>query len=171
MAQIYEGMFVLDNEVVRAGWGAAKSQVLDLIAKHGGTVHTARHWGERKLAYSIKGRTRATYLLAYYELPSEGYPNFVRDLDLSETVMRYLFVKVDAIPEGEAEAAAKESAADFTMPEPPRDEVGEYKLWEDKEEDGPARPRRDQEAPDSEPAEVAEPVAATTEGADSTEEN
>jgi ribosomal protein S6 len=174
-------MFVLDNEVVRAGWGAAKSHTLDLIAKHGGTVHTARHWGERKLAYSIKGRSRATYLLAYYELPSEGYPTFVRDLDLSETVLRYLFTKITAVPEGEAAEAAKETEADFTVPEPPRDEVGEYKLWEDKEEDAPVRPRREREAPATE--EKAEPVAAgvettpatgaegaATEGAKSTEE-
>jgi len=170
LAQIYEGMFVLDNEVVRAGWGAAKQQILDLVAKHGGTVHTARHWGERKLAYAIKGRTRATYLLAYYELPGEGYPTFVRDLDLSETIMRYLFMKVDAVAEGETEAAAKETESDFTVAEPPRDEVGEYKLWEDKEDDAPARPRREREAP---AAEAAEPVAATTgtEGATATEEN
>jgi len=164
LAQIYEGMFVLDNEVVRAGWGAVKQQILDLVAKHGGTVHTARHWGERKLAYTIKKRTRATYLLAYYELPAEGYPTFVRDLDLSETVLRYLFMKVDAVVEGEVEAAAKEGETDFTVPEPPRDEVGEYKLWEDKDEDAPARPRRERETPATE--EKPEPVAATT-GADS----
>ena len=174
MAQIYEGMFVLDNEVVRAGWSTAKAHVLDLIAKHGGTVHTARHWGERKLAYSIKGRSRATYLLAYYELPSEGYPNFVRDLDLSETVLRYLFIKVDMVPEGEAAEAAKETEADFTVPEPPRDEVGEYKLWEDKEEESPVRSRRAPEAPAA--AEEAEPAVAVAEaapqaGAESTEEN
>jgi len=140
LAQIYEAMFVLDNEVVRTGWSAAKSTVLDLIAKHGGTVHTARHWGERKLAYSIKNRSRATYVLSYYEMPPEGIPTFVRDLDLSETVLRYLFVKVDVIPEGEAEAAEKESAPDFSVPDPPRDEVGEYKLWEDRDDDGAVTP-------------------------------
>ena len=140
MAQIYEGMFVLDNEVVRTGWSAAKSTVLDLVAKHGGTVHTARHWGERKLAYSIKKRTRATYVVCYYEMTPEGIPTFVRDLDLSETVLRYLFVKVDVVPEGEAAAAELETAADFIVPEPPRDEVGEYKLWEDRDDDGAVRP-------------------------------
>lgn len=170
LAQIYEGMFVLDNEVVRAGWSAAKQQVLNLITKHGGTVETARHWGERKLAYTIKGRNRATYLMVFYTLPPEGIPTFIRDMDLSETVLRYLLLSVDEIAEGEAEEAAKETGSDFALPEPPRDEVGEYKLWEDKDEDAPRAPHRDNDAPRKEESDEAV-VASATEGADSTEEN
>ena len=169
MAQIYEGMFVLDNDVVRTGWGTAKSHVTDLIAKHGGTVTTARHFGERKLAYSMRNRSRATYLLCYYEIPAGNIPTLIRDLDLSETVLRYLTLAVDVIPEGEAEAADKETAADFIVAEPPRDEVGEFKLWDEKEEDAPRRaPRRD--AAPKEEAEASddskETVAAATEGGD-----
>lgn len=175
MAQIYEGMFLLDNDVVRAGYGTAKSHVTELIAKHGGTVRTARHWGERKLAYKVNGRSRATYLLTYYEIPADNIPTLIRDLDLSETILRYLNLAVDAIPEGEAEHSEKESAAGFTLPEPPRDEVGEYKLWEDKEEDAPrrpARPRRDEgEAKAESTDDTKETVAAATEGGDATEEN
>jgi len=163
-------MFLLDNDVVRAGYGAAKSHVTDLIAKHGGTVTTARHWGERKLAYKIKNSTRASYLLCYYEIPAGNIPTLIRDLDLSETVLRYLNLAVDQIPEGEAEASAKEEAAGFTLPEPPRDEVGEYKLWEDKEEDAPRRaPRRPESTEKKEEStegsdENNETVAAATEG-------
>lgn len=142
MAQIYEGMFVLDNEVVRAGWNAAKQGVLDLIAKHGGEVQTARHWGERKLAYKIKGRSRATYLLTYYTMPGDNIPGFVRDLDINEVILRYLFLKTDEVAEGEAEAAAKETGGDFSLPEPPRDEVGVYSLWGEEEEEAPARTKR-----------------------------
>jgi small subunit ribosomal protein S6 len=171
LAQIYEGMFVLDNEVVRSSWSTAKKVVTDLIAKHDGTVMTARHWGERKLAYSIKGRSRATYLLTYYSIPPENIPTLIRDLDLSETVLRYLTLKVDLIPEGEAEASAKEDGTEFSLPEPPRDEVGEFKLWEDKDEDAPRRPRRE-ERPQPEATTEAEPAAeAAPAGATSTEEN
>ena len=177
MAQIYEGMFLLDNDVVRAGYGAAKSHVTELIAKHGGTVTTARHWGERKLAYKIKNRSRATYLLTYYEIPAGNIPTLIRDLDLSETVLRYLHLAVEAIPEGEADASAKEEAAGFTLPEPPRDEVGEYKLWEDKEEDaprrGPRRPERTEESSEESKdgsGETKETVAAATEGGETAAE-
>ena len=176
MAQIYEGMFVLDNDVVRSGWSSAKALATDLIAKHGGTVTTARHWGEHNLAYPIKGKARATYLLTYYELPNEGIAGFVRDLDLSVPILRYLLLAVDAVAEGEAALSEKESGSDFALPEPPRDDVGEYRLWEESEEDRPRPPRRPRSDENSEEGaegqeETKEPVAAAAEGADSTEEN
>ena len=176
MAQIYEGMFVLDNDVVRAGWSTAKALVTDLIAKHGGTVTTARHWGEHNLAYPINRKSRATYLLSYYEIPNEGLTGFVRDLDLSVPIMRYLLLAVDALPEGEEAEAAKEGASDFALPDPPRDDVGEYRLWEESEDDRPRGPRRERTEESSEEKtedkdETKEPVAAATEAADSTEEN
>lgn len=173
MAQIYEGMFVLDNDNVRAGWSGAKAVATDLIVKHGGTVTTARHWGERNLAYPIQGKSRATYLLTYYELPNEGLLGFVRDLDLSVPILRYLLLAVDALPEGEEAEAAKEVASDFALPDPPRDDVGEYRLWEETDEDRPRSPRRErtEEAPSMDEDETEEPVAVAAEGADSTEEN
>jgi ribosomal protein S6 len=180
LAQIYEGMFVLDNDVVRAGWSSAKALVTDLIAKHGGTVTTARHWGERNLAYPINRKSRATYLLSFYELPNAGILPFVRDLDLSVPVMRYLLTAVDMVPEGEQAEADKEVAADFAPADPPRDDVGVYRLWEEKEEDRPRGPRRERssesfegeaEASAEGASETKVPVAAAIEGADSKEEN
>ena len=50
---LYEGMFLLDNDVVRAGWDSAKGAVTETLEKHGGTIRTARRWGERKLARNI----------------------------------------------------------------------------------------------------------------------
>jgi len=126
MATIYEGMYLLDNELVRESWDKAKAVVTDLIGKHGGSVKSARRWGERKLAYPIRRRQRATYLLVYYEMPREGLTGLVRDLDLAEPVLRYLQTRVDAMPSGETELAAAEQGAGFVLPVPPSDEVGTY---------------------------------------------
>ena len=57
-------MFLLDNQVVRADWRQAKTLVADLLAKNGAKVLCARRWDERKLAYTIRGCTRGTYLIA-----------------------------------------------------------------------------------------------------------
>lgn len=122
MTQIYEGMFLLDNDFVRADWAKAKSLVTGLIAKHGGTVLTARHWAERKLAYTIKRRDRATYLLAYFNLGADGFQGLRRDLDLSEEILRYLLTAAEAVPDGEAELMAKEETGEFSLPEPPSEE-------------------------------------------------
>src|SRR5262245_20374437 len=58
MSRIYEIMYLLDNNAVRAGWNEAKAAATGLITKHGGKVLSARRWDERKLAYSIKQRRR-----------------------------------------------------------------------------------------------------------------
>ena len=126
MAQLYEGMFLLDNDVVREDWTKAKGFALDLLEKNGATVRTARRWDERVLAYPIKRRQRATYLLAYYEMPREGITGLVRDLDLSERVLRYLLLQAAEVAEGEQELHEAEGGSEFVVPEPPADDIGYY---------------------------------------------
>lgn len=141
MSQIYEGMFLVDNQVVREDWRKAKGLVGDLLRKHGGTVQCLRRWDERRLAYPIQGRRRATYFLAYYEMPPTGIDGFRRDMDLSESILRYLLISVPAVPEGEIELAAAEESPDFIVPEPPLDdsptiEEAEYGQEDEDEPDG-----------------------------------
>ena len=125
MSQIYEGMFLLDNNTVREGWHAAKSVVTSALEKHGASVLTARRWDERRLAYPIKGRRRGTYLLAHYRIPGDSIPAMRREFDLSERVLRYLLLAVDELPEGEAELAAAEGSPEFVVPPPPDDDAVE----------------------------------------------
>lgn len=120
--KLYEGMFLLDNQVVREDWGRAKAAVTETLAKHGAKVLTARHWDERKLAYSIKGRTRGTYVLTYFEGGSEAVNGMRRDLELDDRVLRYLLVRAEALPEGELEKSQAEGAAEFEPPTPPVEE-------------------------------------------------
>ncbi|MCZ6596017.1 MAG: 30S ribosomal protein S6 [Planctomycetota bacterium] len=117
----YEGMFLIDNDAVRAGWSDAKAVVTNALEKHGGTVRTARRWDERRLAYPVKGRNRATYLLSYFDLGGDAIPALSRELELRESVLRYLLIGVPAIPKGEQELSEAELSADFTVPEPPPD--------------------------------------------------
>ena len=115
-------MFLLDNQVVRTDWRNAKSLVTDLLAKHGGEVTTARRWDERKLAYPIEGRQRGTYLLTYYKLSGDGIIGLRRDLELSETVLRYMLTRVDAVPETEQALHDAELDSSFEIPAPPEDD-------------------------------------------------
>jgi len=128
LTQIYEGMFLLDNDLVRAGWADAKRVVTDLLGKHGGEVHTARRWAERKLAYPVRRKRRATYLLCHYSIPSARIVDLRRDLDISEQVLRYLFLAVDAVPDTERELAAAEESSAFVVPEPPSDDTPDVEL-------------------------------------------
>jgi len=143
--RIYEGMYLIDNAAVREDWSAAKTIVTDLIAKHGGEVLSARRWDERRLAYPIKGKNRATFLLTYYTGPAENIPSLRRDVELNETIMRSLDLAVEAVPEGEGDLAAKEGDADFKVPTPPDDDHVEIVETEEEADEGPRGRRRERE--------------------------
>ncbi|MBL8862024.1 MAG: 30S ribosomal protein S6 [Planctomycetes bacterium] len=116
-------MFLLDNAVVREDWKKAKAVIHDAVAKHGGTVKTSRRWDERRLAYPIRGKNRATYVLCYVDIPGANLPVLRRELELSERVLRYLILAADEIPAAEHELSAAENADGFVVPAPPPDDV------------------------------------------------
>lgn len=123
MTRTYECMFLVDNDVVRAGWQGAKKAVSDLLGKHGGGFVTSRRWAERRLAYPIRHKNRATYLLAYCDLDPIQMNDLRRDLDINETVLRYLILAAEAVPDEERELTAAEEGSEFVVPEPPADDA------------------------------------------------
>jgi small subunit ribosomal protein S6 len=125
MSRTYEIMYLLDNNAVRAGWKEAKAAATGLIEKHGGKVLSARRWDERALAYPIRQRRRGTYLLAYASLDANGTAGLRRELDLTESILRYLILSAESVPAQELELTAAESAAGFVVPTPPVDELPE----------------------------------------------
>ena len=125
MSRTYEIMYLLDNNVVRGGWKEAKAATTGLIEKHGGKVLSARRWDERALAYPIRQRRRGTFLLSYAALDAKGSAELRRELDLTESVLRYLILSAESVPEQEPELTKAEAAAGFVVPEPPADELVE----------------------------------------------
>ena len=89
--RVYEGMFVLDSG--KSGdWNAAAAQVHGILTRYGATILDSRKWDERRLAYEIKGRKRGVYILVYFDAPRPNITSIRHDLELSETVLRYLIV-------------------------------------------------------------------------------
>jgi small subunit ribosomal protein S6 len=123
LSQIYEAMVLLDNDVVRQGYDSAKHVVTDTLKKYDANVLACRRWDERRLAYPILRKNRATYFISYFEMPGDRIPGFRRDLELNERVLRYLLVAVDGLPDGEADQAQAEDGADFIVPPPPEDDA------------------------------------------------
>lgn len=139
-------MFLLDNDEVRNDWNSAKALVTGTLEKHGAVIRTARRWDERRLAYPIQKKNRATYLLAYYEVDPAVSESVRRDFDLSEKVLRYMILSVGAVPEQELELAQAETAEGYVVPPPPDDDFQEPETTAqvdfDFDDRGPRRPRR-----------------------------
>jgi small subunit ribosomal protein S6 len=92
---VYEGMFILDaNRYTRDSAGVS-AKVSELIEKSGGEMLASRLWEERRLAYPINGQRKGTYWLTYFKLDSGELDGLIRQCQLTDSIMRTLFLKVD----------------------------------------------------------------------------
>jgi ribosomal protein S6 len=113
-------MFLLDNQVVRADYKTAKAVVTDTLKQHGAEIVSARRWDERRLAYPIAGRQRATFLLTHFKAGPNAITGIRRDAELDERILRHLLLSVEEIPATELELSLAEGD-DFAPPPPPDD--------------------------------------------------
>jgi small subunit ribosomal protein S6 len=92
---VYEGMYILDSNRYARDSAAVSGQIPELIQKLGGEMLASRLWEERRLAYLINGHRKGTYWLTYFKLDSAQLANLSRQCQLSESILRTLFLKVD----------------------------------------------------------------------------
>lgn len=118
----YECMCLLDNREVRKGWQTLKDATTAMFTKHGAKILSSRRWDERRLAYAIKGQHRGTYLLVYFAVDTQGVAGIRRDLQFNESLLRYMLLEVEEVPQSayEPEAAFDVNAipADDAPPAP-----------------------------------------------------
>ncbi len=121
----YEGMFLLDSTKAAAAWDDTVKHVHDILTKHQSEIVASRQWDERRLAYSVDGHKKGTYLLTYFKTASENLKEIVADCHLSDVILRELVLKVHpkladhlvnqamtSTPNVDAEGASEEEADD-----------------------------------------------------------
>jgi small subunit ribosomal protein S6 len=87
-------MFLLDSTKVALSWDDSVRQVHDILAKHSAEIVASRHWDERRLAYSVDGHKKGTYLLTFFKAESTNLKEITADCKLSELILRELILKV-----------------------------------------------------------------------------
>jgi small subunit ribosomal protein S6 len=99
--RLYETLFLLAAGRTGSEWEDAESGLTELLGRHGVTVRQSTRYEERKLAYPVEGHRRGTYLLSYLEADPASLEEIQNDLNLSEVVLRSMFVRLegDEIPE------------------------------------------------------------------------
>ncbi len=162
--RIYEGMFVLDERRANENWGGVTAEVRDLLERNGGEVFTAEKWDERRLAYPIKGRTRAVYYLVRFTAPPNAIAELEHQCQLNDNILRVLFIRDKRAeklhkkglpikgPEEEEAASGTEEAQ-----ETPAEATEQSAEEGSKAEEPTDQPAGDQ--PGEEPAEQGEPPA------------
>jgi small subunit ribosomal protein S6 len=90
----YEAMFLLDSGKAATAWEDTVKHVHDILTKHHSEIVASRQWDERRLAYSISGHKKGTYLLTYFKTEGENLKEIVADCGLSDVILRELVLKV-----------------------------------------------------------------------------
>lgn len=107
--KMYEAMFLL-TQPAASNLGEAVNHVKGLLDRAGADVIGMYKWDERKLAYTIKGQRRGTFLLSYFNVDGEKLGGLDRDCNLSEQVLRAMVTTADHL--GEEELTAFKTAVD-----------------------------------------------------------
>jgi small subunit ribosomal protein S6 len=88
-------MFIFDSNRYSRDQVGVSGQIAEMIDKLDGEILASRLWEERRLAYPINGQRKGTYWLTYFKLESSQLSSLTRQCQLSESILRSLFLKVD----------------------------------------------------------------------------
>ena len=94
-AIVYEGMFILDSNRFGRDHETVAGQIPAMVEKFGGEMLVSRLWEERRLAYPINGQRKGTYWLTYFRLESTRLTELQRQCQITDDILRVLFLKVD----------------------------------------------------------------------------
>ncbi|MDR1382397.1 MAG: 30S ribosomal protein S6 [Planctomycetaceae bacterium] len=92
---VYEGLYIFNSELYARNPDEVSGQIAKYIEDIGGEVLLSRLWDERRLAYSIKGHRRGTYWLSYFKIDPSKIKELSRLFQITESVLRFLFLKLD----------------------------------------------------------------------------
>lgn len=91
---VYEGLFILDaNRLARDREGLPR-ELNGLIEAADGEIEVSRLWEERRLAYPIRGQRKGAYWITYFKLPTSKVTELTRSCELTEGILRQLFVRL-----------------------------------------------------------------------------
>jgi len=97
---LYESTFIARPDISAQQVEALTEQFEEIIRTAGGEVAKKEYWGLRNLAYRIKKNRKGHYTYLNLDAPSDAIQEMERTMRISEDVIRYMTVRVNAFEEG-----------------------------------------------------------------------
>ena len=91
----YELLFILKPTLTEGEVKVKADFIKEIITKNGGEIANVVEMGTRKLAYKIEKYERGTYFVIYFKAPTQLIAELVRNLRITEEVIRFLPVKYE----------------------------------------------------------------------------
>lgn len=104
----YEGLFLFPQSASVNLQGAV-DHLKGLLSKIDAEIISFSKWDERRLAYEIKGNKRGIYFLTYFKATASKLVILERSCNLSEQLLRFMYIRADLIPQEVIEAADGQS--------------------------------------------------------------
>ena len=129
---LYEHTFMARQDVTSQQVEALVEGYRAIIEAAQGKIAKVEYWGIKQIAYRVKKNRKAHYTLLNIDAPYSAVAEMERQMGISEDVLRFLTIKVDALEEGPSAMMQKRDREDR------RDREDNYGA-----DERPRRPRRD----------------------------
>lgn len=96
----YETIFVLRQDLTSQQVEDLSTEYKKIITDGTGKLLKEENWGLRSLAYKIKKNKKGHYILFETDAPFTTIAEFERKMGLSENVLRFITIKLDAPTKG-----------------------------------------------------------------------
>src|SRR5206468_6364847 len=94
MSRRYETVYIFDSSLDEPAITEKLNRFHALLTKDGkGTMSNVSHWGKRTLAFKIKKKVTANYVVAEFQASGEQLSEYERAVKLHEGVLRYMCVE------------------------------------------------------------------------------
>lgn len=97
---LYEHVFLARQDLSPQQIDALVEQYKGVITAGGGSIGRVENWGLKSLTYRVKKNRKAYYTLMDLTCPPAALNEMERQMGLSEDVLRFITVKVEAHEEG-----------------------------------------------------------------------
>ncbi len=161
-SRTYEGMFLVDTG--KSDFEAAAEPIRKILERSQAEILSIKPWDEKRLAYDIRGRRRALYVLTYFKIDPASASDIERYCELSEEILRVLILRRDGLTDDQINANTPAEAAAAKRAKPPRPDAAPRDGAKDDSPDKKAEPEKPQ--PQDEPAPAAADQPADTKPAD-----
>ena len=91
----YEVMYVIDTALEDQARNDLIARFSGLVEQNGGIIDRVDEWGKRRLAYTINYKTEGYYVLMYIQAPADLPRELERNMQISESVLRYLVIRFE----------------------------------------------------------------------------
>lgn len=96
----YETIFIARQDMSPTQVEAMADAYAETLAQYEGSVVKRELWGLRTLTYRMNKNRKGHYVMLHIDTPPAGLAEIERQMRLSEDVLRYMSVRLEAIPEG-----------------------------------------------------------------------